>query len=76
MDSALNMDTPNIFKSKKNYRHMVLRARRAKQLKRLFSQESAKKHVVRHFEGNLCFRGVLIVITGKFKFLFDMVKLL
>ena len=34
MDSALNMDTPNIFKSNKFYRHMVLRARKEKQLKR------------------------------------------
>ena len=34
MDSALNMDTPNIFKSNKFYRHMALRARKEKQLKR------------------------------------------
>ena len=33
MDSALNMDTPNIFKSK-FYRHMALRTRKEKQLKR------------------------------------------
>ena len=76
MDNALNMDTPNIFKSNKFYRHMELRARKEKQLKRLFSLESAKKHAVRHFEGNLCFRGVLIVIAGKFEFLLGTVKLL
>ena len=76
MNSVLNMDTPYIFKSNKFYRHMVLRARKEKQLKRLFSLESAKKHAVRHFDGNFCFRGVLILITGKFKFLLDMVKLL
>ena len=34
MDSALNMDTPNIFKSNKFYQHMALRARKEKQLKR------------------------------------------
>ena len=34
MGSALNMDTPNIFKSNKFYRHMALRAHKAKQLKR------------------------------------------
>ena len=34
MDSALNMDTPNIFKSNKFYRHLALRARKEKQLKR------------------------------------------
>ena len=34
MDSALNMDTPNIFKNNKFYRHMALRARKEKQLKR------------------------------------------
>ena len=28
------MDTPNIFKSKKFYRHMALHARKEKQLKR------------------------------------------
>ena len=30
MDSALNMDTPNIFKSNKFYRHMALRAGKKK----------------------------------------------
>ena len=34
MDSGLNMDIPNIFKSNKFYRHMALRARKEKQLKR------------------------------------------
>ena len=34
MDSAFNMDTPNIFKSNKVYRHMALRARKEMQLKR------------------------------------------
>ena len=34
MDSAHNMDTPNIFKSNKFYRHMALRAHKEKQLKR------------------------------------------
>ena len=34
IDSAHNMDTPNIFKSNKFYRHMALRARKEKQLKR------------------------------------------
>ena len=34
MDCALNMDTPNIFKSNKFYRHVALRARKDKQLKR------------------------------------------
>ena len=34
VDSALNMDTPNIFKSNKFYRHMALRARKEKQMKR------------------------------------------
>ena len=43
MDSVHNMDTPNIFKSNKFYRHMTLRARKEKQLKRSFSLESAKK---------------------------------
>ena len=33
MDSAHNMDTPNIFKSNKFYGHMALRARKEKQLK-------------------------------------------
>ena len=33
-DSAPNMDTPNIFKPNKFYRHMDLRARKEKQLKR------------------------------------------
>ena len=76
MDNALNMDTPNIFKNNKFYQHMALYAHEEKQLKRYFSLESAKKGSVHRFEGNLCFRGVLIVITGKFKFLLDMVKLL
>ena len=30
MDSALNMDTPNTFKSIKVYRHMALRVRKEK----------------------------------------------
>ena len=34
MDSALNMDTPNIFKGNKFYRHMALRARKEKHYKR------------------------------------------
>ena len=34
MDSALNMDTTNTFKSKKIYRHMALHVREEKQLKR------------------------------------------
>ena len=76
MDSALNMDIPNIFNRNKFYRHIELHVREEKHLKRYFSLENAKKHAIRHFEGNLCFRGVLIVITGKFKFLLDMVKLL
>ena len=76
LDSAHNMDTTNIFKSNKFYRHMVLSARKAKQLKRKFSLESAKKPAIRHFEGNLCFCGVLIVITDKYKFLLDKVKIL
>ena len=76
MDSTLNMDTPNIFKSIKFYRHMALHVPEEKQLKREFRLESAKKRTVHHFEANLCFRGILIVITGKFKFLLDMVKLL
>ena len=59
MDSALNMDTPNIFKSDKFYWHAALHVPEEKQLKREFSLESAKKHAVRHFEGNLCFRGVV-----------------
>ena len=33
-DSALNMGTPNIFKSNKFYRRMALHAREEKQLKR------------------------------------------
>ena len=68
MESALHMDTPNIFKSNKFCRHMALHASEEKHLKRLFSLEKLKKRAVRHFEGNLCFRGVPIVITGKFKF--------
>ena len=67
MDSVLNMDTPNIFKSNKFYRHMALRARKEKQLKRQFSLENAKKHAVHHFKGNFCFR---------FKFPLGVVKLL
>ena len=70
------MDNPNIFKSNKFYRHMALHVSEEKQLKRKFGLESAKKRAFHHFQGNLCFRGVLIVVTGKFKFLFDMVKLL
>ena len=50
MDSALNMDTPYIFKSNNFYRHIALHVREEKQLKRLFSLESAEKHAVRHFE--------------------------
>ena len=34
MDSALNMDTHNIFKINKFYRHMALHVREEKQLKR------------------------------------------
>ena len=34
MDSAHNMDTPNIFKSNKFYRHMTLHIREEKHLKR------------------------------------------
>ena len=34
MDSDLNMDTPNIFKSNKFYRNMALHVREEKQLKR------------------------------------------
>ena len=34
MVSALNMDTPNIFKSNKFYRHMALHVPEEKQLKR------------------------------------------
>ena len=34
MDSALNMDTPNIFKNNKFYQHMALHIREEKQLKR------------------------------------------
>ena len=75
MNSALNMDTPNNFKSNKFYRHMALHIREEKQLRKLFSLERAKKRAVHHFEGNLCFHVVLIVITGKFKFLLGMVKL-
>ena len=33
MDSALNMDAPNIFKSNKFYRHMALHVRKEKELK-------------------------------------------
>ena len=76
MMSALNMDTPNIFKSYKYYQHMALRVREEKQLKNEFIVESAKQRVFRQFEGNLCFPGALIVITGKFKFLLDMITLL
>ena len=32
--SALNMDTPNIFKCNTFYRHMAIRVHKAKQLKR------------------------------------------
>ena len=55
---------------------MALRARKEKQLKRESILESAKKRAIRQFEGNLRFRGVLIVIIGKFKFLLGMAKLL
>ena len=55
---------------------MALHVREKKQLKRQFSLERAKKRANRHFERNLCFLGVLIVITGNFKFLLDMIKLL
>ena len=65
MDSSLNMDSSNILKCNKFYRHMVLHVPEETQLKREFNLESAKKRAVRHFEGNLCFSGVLIVITGK-----------
>ena len=41
---------PNIFKSNKFYRHMALRSRKEKQLKRKFSLKSAKKYAVRHFK--------------------------
>ena len=34
MDSALNMDTPNIFKGNKFYRHITLHVHEEKQLKR------------------------------------------
>ena len=34
MECALNMDTPNIFKSNKFYQHMALRDRKEMQLKR------------------------------------------
>ena len=34
MDSALNVDTPNIFKSNKFYRHMALLVREEKQFER------------------------------------------
>ena len=71
MDSAINLETFNIFKSNKFYRHMALHVGEEKQLKRQFKLESAKKHTVGHFEGNLCFHGVLIVIIGKFQFLLD-----
>ena len=54
---------------------MAIHVREEKQLKRKFSLESAKKRVVRYFERNLCFRGVMIVFTSKFKFLLDVVKL-
>ena len=53
-DSALNMDTPNIFKSIKFDRHIVLHVREEKQLKRQFSLESAKKHAVCQLKKN-CF---------------------
>ena len=52
---------------------MALHVREEKQLKRKFSLECAKKRAFRHFEGNLCFRGGLIVIADKFKFLLGMV---
>ena len=55
---------------------MALHVSEEKQFKRKFTLESAKTRAIRHFEGNLCFRGVLIVITCKFKFLLGMVKLL
>ena len=70
------MDISNMFKNKKKYQNMVLHVPQEKQLKRELGLESAKKRSVHHFEGNLCFRAVLIVITGKFKFLLDRVKLL
>ena len=75
-DSALRMNTTIIFKSSKFYRHMVQHVPEEKQLKRELSLESAKKRAVHHFEGNLCFICVLIVNSGKFKFLLDMMKLL
>ena len=65
IDSALNMDTPNIFKSNNFYRHTVQHV-----------LESAKKRAVCHFERNLCFRGALIVITGNLKFFLGVIKLL
>ena len=68
-DSALRMNTTIIFKSSKFYRHMVQHVPEEKQLKRELSLESAKKRSVCYFEGNLCFRGVLIVIAGNFKFI-------
>ena len=55
---------------------MGLYAPEEKNLKREFTLENAKKHAVRHFKRNLYFRRVLIVITGQFQFLLDMVKLL
>ena len=44
----------------------VGRCKNGKQ-KQQFNLESAKKRAVRHFEENLCFHGVMTVITGKFK---------
>ena len=35
MECALNMDTPNIFKSNKFYQHMVLRARKRKAVEKI-----------------------------------------
>ena len=55
---------------------MALHVSEEKQFKRKFTLESAKTRTARHFEGNLCLRGVLIVITGKFKLILDMVKIL
>ena len=47
MDSALNIDTPNIFKNNKFGQHMALHVREEQQLKRQFSLENAKKRAVR-----------------------------
>ena len=53
MGSALNTNTPNIFKSNKFYRHMALRARKEKQLKS--NLKSAKKYAVRHLKETTVF---------------------